>query len=274
MRHNVRVRFFWDTVYIKTSMTSRLDVSSCPTISESLINLSTFKYAVSWSLVICLCVTRVQRNERRVFEMMSIHSRSCDSVMTSGGANRMISPCVGLAICPLSRKRKHTSHASYSAQYNGPALFSWNYLSGFLGMNRPYYVLGQLSFLPSTGPKGKDYSGLRCKVLVWPTGAVGVRKRRRQVVTRIQESEVRNMDSLDNRRSYQRILMKFYGELGCGLETNWLHFGDDPHHYPDPGVCSGSLFRSGKNWRSAEICALWVLLVMYATFVRNEVISK
>ena len=35
--------------------------------------------------------------------------------------------------------------------------------------------------------------------------------------------------------NYQRILMKFYGELGCGLETNWLHFGDDLHHYPDPG---------------------------------------
>jgi len=33
--------------------------------------------------------------------------------------------------------------------------------------------------------------------------------------------------------------MKFYGELGCGLETNWLHFGDDPHHYPDPWVRSG-----------------------------------
>ena len=30
--------------------------------------------------------------------------------------------------------------------------------------------------------------------------------------------------------------MKFYGEMGCGLETNWLHFGDDPRHYPDPGV--------------------------------------
>jgi len=36
--------------------------------------------------------------------------------------------------------------------------------------------------------------------------------------------------------------MKFYGELGCGLETNLLHFGDDPHHYPYPGVRS-----SGKN---------------------------
>ena len=57
-------------------------------------------------------------------------------------------------------------------------------------------------------------------------------------------------------KKYQQILMKFYGELGCGLETwlhfdwlqtdqqvAWLHFGDDPHHYPDPEFRSGS----GKN---------------------------
>jgi len=47
----------------------------------------------------------------------------------------------------------------------------------------------------------------------------------------------------------------FFGDLGCGLETNWLHFGDDPRHYPDPGVRSGSRSGSGKNWRSAEVCA-------------------
>jgi len=87
--------------------------------------------------------------------------------------------------------------------------------------------------------------------------------------------------SLDYRKSYQRILMKFYGELGCGLETNWLHFGDDPRHYLDPGVRYGSRSRPGKKchvvntknrcpakiiqqlcWRSAEVCALWVLLVL------------
>jgi len=61
-----------------------------------------------------------------------------------------------------------------------------------------------------------------------------------QITVRIQESEVRNPVSLNNRKSYQRILMKLYGELGCGLETNRLHFGDDPHHYPDPGVHSRS----------------------------------
>jgi len=55
-----------------------------------------------------------------------------------------------------------------------------------------------------------------------------------RITVRIQESEVRNPHSPDYRNSYQRILVKFYGELGCGLETNWLHFGDDPDHRPDP----------------------------------------
>jgi len=41
-----------------------------------------------------------------------------------------------------------------------------------------------------------------------------------RITVRIQESEVGNPHSLDYRKSYQRILMKFYGELGCGLETN------------------------------------------------------
>jgi len=41
-----------------------------------------------------------------------------------------------------------------------------------------------------------------------------------RITVRIQESEVRHPDSLYCRRSYRRILMKFYGELGCGLETN------------------------------------------------------
>jgi len=41
-----------------------------------------------------------------------------------------------------------------------------------------------------------------------------------RITVRIQESEVRNPHSLDYRKSYQQILMKFYGELGCGLETN------------------------------------------------------
>jgi len=41
-----------------------------------------------------------------------------------------------------------------------------------------------------------------------------------RITVRIQESEILNPHSLDYRKSYKRILMKFYGELGCGLETN------------------------------------------------------
>jgi len=42
-----------------------------------------------------------------------------------------------------------------------------------------------------------------------------------RITVRIQESEVRNSDSLESGLSnYQWIFMKFYGELGCGLETN------------------------------------------------------
>jgi len=41
-----------------------------------------------------------------------------------------------------------------------------------------------------------------------------------RITVRIQESEVQNKHSLDYRKRYQRILMKFYGELGYGLETN------------------------------------------------------
>jgi len=56
------------------------------------------------------------------------------------------------------------------------------------------------------------------------------------------------------------ILLKFYGELGCGLEANWLHFGDDPDHRPDPGVRYG--FRNLHSldyWRSYQ----WILMKFY-----------
>ena len=68
-----------------------------------------------------------------------------------------------------------------------------------------------------------------------------------RITVRIRESEVRNPDSLDYRKSCQRILMTFYGEMGCGLQTKWLHFGDYPPHYCDPGVRSGSRSGSRKN---------------------------
>jgi len=67
--------------------------------------------------------------------------------------------------------------------------------------------------------------------------------------------------------NYQRILMKFYGELGCGLETNWLHLvtiriviwirESIPDHDPDPGRTATILL----CWHLAEVCAIWVLLV-------------
>ena len=37
--------------------------------------------------------------------------------------------------------------------------------------------------------------------------------------------------------------------------TNWLHFGDDPHHYPDPRVRSGSRSGSGKNCHNSIMLA-------------------
>jgi len=45
-----------------------------------------------------------------------------------------------------------------------------------------------------------------------------------RITIRIQESEVRNPDLLDYRKSYQRILMKFYGELGCGPRDHLIRF--------------------------------------------------
>jgi len=55
----------------------------------------------------------------------------------------------------------------------------------------------------------------------------------------------------------ERILMKFFGAVGHGLRTKWYNFCGDPDHASDPGVQSP---KSGSSW-SAEVCALWVLLV-------------
>jgi len=90
---------------------------------------------------------------------------------------------------------------------------------------------------------------------------------------------------LDKWKSCEQIWTKFLGGVGHGLGTKWLNFGDDP----DPGVRSPKFGFTGlskkylvdsdqscianvhcKNhsaillcWRSAEVCALWVLLVCY-----------
>lgn len=47
-----------------------------------------------------------------VFTIISIDSSNCSSVITSGGDNRIIEPCVFLAIRPLSFICKQISHAS------------------------------------------------------------------------------------------------------------------------------------------------------------------
>jgi len=48
-------------------------------------------------------------NDVIVFLMIFVHSSSCSSLITRGGANLMMSPCVGLASSPLSLNRRHTS---------------------------------------------------------------------------------------------------------------------------------------------------------------------
>jgi len=90
----------------------------------------------------------------------------------------------------------------------------------------------------------------------------------------------------DNWKSCERILTKFPGRAVHGPGTKWLNFGVDPDHCQDPGVRSPKSGFTGlskkylvdsdqscianlhcKNysailcWRSAEVCALWVLLV-------------
>lgn len=61
-------------------------------------------------------VSRVQearfQKDRMVLWMISMDSRISSSLMTRGGARRMMSPCVGLASSPLSRSRRHTFQAS------------------------------------------------------------------------------------------------------------------------------------------------------------------
>jgi len=64
--------------------------------------------------------------------------------------------------------------------------------------------------------------------------------------------------------------MKFYGELEYGLETNWLHFGNDPDHRPDPGVRNPDLLDYRLCWRLAEVCALWALVVLLCLLALNK----
>lgn len=54
--------------------------------------------------------------DRIVFLMMSMLSCICDSLITRGGAKRIISPCVGLASKPFSLSLMQTSQASCSME--------------------------------------------------------------------------------------------------------------------------------------------------------------
>lgn len=53
-------------------------------------------------------------SDRMVFLMIVKLSFSWSSLMISGGANRMISPCVGFANKPFSLSFRHMSNASNS----------------------------------------------------------------------------------------------------------------------------------------------------------------
>lgn len=56
------------------------------------------------------------QKDKMVLLMISTDSRISSSLITSGGANLMISPWVGLAKSPLSRSRRHTFQASQSTE--------------------------------------------------------------------------------------------------------------------------------------------------------------
>ena len=58
----------------------------------------------------------------------------------------------------------------------------------------------------------------------------------------------------DYSETCERILTKFFGEVGHGSRTKWYNFGGDPDHASDPGVQSPKSGSSG----SAEVCSLWV----------------
>ena len=71
----------------------------------------------------------------------------------------------------------------------------------------------------------------------------------------------------DYSQTCERILTKFFGGVGHGSRTKWHNFGGDPDHASDPGVQSPKSGSSG----SAEVCALWVLLVCNAKVFSTDI---
>jgi len=54
----------------------------------------------------------------------------------------------------------------------------------------------------------------------------------------------------DDSKSCGRILMNFFGRVGCVNSNNWLDIGRDPDHDADPGIFEKEFFAAG----------LWTLL--------------
>ena len=75
----------------------------------------------------------------------------------------------------------------------------------------------------------------------------------------------------DYSQTCEQILTKFFLDVGHGSRTKWYNFGGDPDHALDPGDQSPKSGSSTllKKWKricvmpcSAEVCALWVLLLL------------
>ena len=75
------------------------------------------------------------QKDRMVLVMISTASRISSSLITSGGANLMMSPWVGLARSPLSRSRRHTFQASQSKEK--PSSVCWSMIRSLQGWGRP-----------------------------------------------------------------------------------------------------------------------------------------
>ena len=110
-----------------------------------------------------------------------------------------------------------------------------------------------------------------------------------QIILRIRESKVRNLDPPDYSKNCKRILKKFFAVVGYGPRNKWHNFGDGADHqsasgsgwvlHPDPpdysktcewiltkffvGVEYGSRTKRCNFSCSAEVCAVWVLLVYF-----------
>ena len=89
-------------------------------ISFSLLSLLLFLFLLTllfYLLVLLLLLLLLlfsYLKDSMAFLMMAIASCTCSSLMIRGGANRILSSWVGLANSPMSLKRKHNCHASYS----------------------------------------------------------------------------------------------------------------------------------------------------------------